>query len=193
MQTIKFYKEKRDFQKTPEPEGVEEPDYNGNNLFVIHKHDARSLHYDFRIEMEGALISWAVPKGPSTNPEDTRLALRTEDHPLKYANFEGVIPEGEYGAGTVLIWDRGTYHNIRAGKEKDDAGISASLKQGKIEIYLEGEKLKGGFALIRTGNDQPEKWILKKIKDEYADARRKPVSTEVKSVKSGKTLEELRN
>jgi len=186
--TLSTYRRKRDFRSTPEPSGgktgsSEKP------LFVIQKHDAGNLHYDLRLEMDGVLRSWAVPKGPSTDPREKRLAVPTEDHPLEYADFEGVIPESEYGAGTVLVWDTGPYRNLRS--EKKDGGLSMaeSYKDGKIEVWLEGRKIRGGYALIRTGND--ERWLLVKMDDDEADARRNPVSTEPKSVLSGQTLEQI--
>jgi len=124
--------------------------------FVVHEHDASHLHYDFRLEMEGVLRSWAIPKGPSMNPSEKRLAVLVEDHPLEYLDFEGVIPEGEYGAGTVAIWDHGTY-------------ILLEKKEGKIVFFLEGEKLRGNFSLIRLGGGRKRnEWLLIKHKDEYA-------------------------
>ncbi|KAF0143554.1 MAG: DNA ligase (ATP) [Nitrospirae bacterium] len=126
-------------------------------VFVVHEHHARHLHFDFRIEMEGVLKSWAVPKGPSMNPSDKRLAIMVEDHPLDYGSFEGVIPEGNYGAGTVVIWDRGTYNLLAGG-----------IYKGKIEIMLQGEKLKGVFVLTRMKGKDKE-WLLIKKNDEYAD------------------------
>lgn len=187
---LKKYKEKRDFRKTVEPAGGRKKS-SKKPIFIIQKHDASNLHYDFRLEMDGVLKSWAIPKGPSTDPSIKRLAMPTEDHPLEYADFEGVIPEGQYGAGTVILWDRGTYENKRAEKEKDKKSMEESYNEGKIEIYLKGQKLKGGYALIRTGKGKNERWLLIKMKDEEADARRNPVSTEPKSVLSGKTIEEI--
>jgi DNA ligase D-like protein (predicted 3'-phosphoesterase) len=183
------YEKKRDFRSSPEPQGGtsapgDEP------VFVIQKHDASNLHYDFRIEVEGVLKSWAVPKGPSTDPRQKRLAMPTEDHPLEYADFEGVIPEDEYGGGTVLLWDRGPYRNLRAAKHDDGASMAESLADGKIEVWLEGSKISGGYALVRTGGDD-ERWLLIKMDDEEADARRKPTSTEPESVASGRDLEEV--
>jgi DNA ligase D-like protein (predicted 3'-phosphoesterase) len=183
--SLKDYKEKRDFRKTKEPSGEEEG--GRENLFVIQKHDARNLHYDFRIRVEGVLVSWAVPKGPSTDPSEKRLAIRTEDHPLSYADFEGVIPEGEYGAGTVMVWDRGAYENLN-----EDERIVEGLKNGHIKINLQGEKLKGGYALTET-NKEKSWWILVKTRDEEADARRNPTSTQPTSVLTGRTLAEIKN
>ena len=155
-------------------------------------HDASNLHYDFRLEVEGVLKSWAVPKGPSTDTRVKRLAMPTEDHPMEYADFEGVIPEGEYGAGTVLLWDTGTYENLREEKEGDKTSMKQSLNDGKIEIYLKGEKLKGGYVLIRTGKGKSDRWLLIKMKNKEADARRNPVSTEKRSVLSARTLREIK-
>lgn len=189
---LREYREKRDFKRTAEPSGDEKLDGRRKHQFVIQKHDASNLHYDFRLQIGDVLISWAVPKGPSTDPSVKRLAARTEDHPLQYGNFEGVIPEGEYGAGTVMIWDRGDYRNLRAEKESDGADMQTSLDDGKIEVWLNGEKLRGGYVLIRTSKGKHEQWLLKKMDDDQADARRNPVSTEPKSVESGLTLEDIK-
>ncbi|HBH11551.1 MAG TPA: DNA ligase [Clostridiales bacterium] len=195
MEKLADYKKKRDFNKTTEP-GDEEVSFDwteGRPVFVIQKHQASSLHYDFRIEVDGVLKSWAVPKGPSTDPSVKRLAVPTEDHPLGYADFEGVIPEGEYGGGTMIIWDRGTYRNL---KEEDAHGEVLSLEDqienGHVTIWLEGQKLRGGYALIRTGKGEKPRWLLIKMDDDGADARRNPTSTEPNSVKSGLNLEEMR-
>jgi bifunctional non-homologous end joining protein LigD len=134
---------------------------------VVQKHDASRLHYDFRLAINGVLVSWAVPKGPSMNPAERHLAIRTEDHPLEYADFEGVIPGGQYGAGTVMVWDRGTYD------PQNDSPPEKQLVQGKIEVVLHGTKLRGGFALIRTRSSinsrNKEGWLLIKERDEYTD------------------------
>lgn len=188
---LKEYTNKRNFSKTPEPSG-EQQKAGGSQIFVIQKHSASNLHYDFRLEIQGVLVSWAVPKGPSTNPSERRLAMPTEDHPLEYANFEGVIPEDEYGAGTVMVWDNGYYRNLRSEKEDDGAAMKQSYDEGKIEVWLEGKKLKGGYALIRTSSGSNERWLLIKMDDQEADARRKPTSTENESVLSGRTLEEIK-
>lgn len=189
---LKEYKKKRDFRQTSEPSGDERISGRKTNQFVIQKHAASNLHYDFRLQVGDVLTSWAVPKGPSMDPSEKRLAMRTEDHPLSYGNFEGVIPEGEYGGGTVMIWDRGSFRNLREEKEEDGASMEESLSEGKVEVWLEGEKLEGGYVFIRTGKDDDgEKWLLKKMDDEKADARRNPISTEPRSVQSGKTIEEI--
>jgi len=190
---LKPYRRKRDFRKTAEPKGRPPRRDARRPIFVVQKHRARTLHYDFRLEVDGVLKSWAVPKGPSMNPADKRLAVLVEDHPLDYADFEGVIPEGEYGAGAVLVWDRGTYGNL-----KEEAGEGApvsmadALRAGEIAVRLEGEKLRGGFALVRTrmgGN--PKNWLLIKMKDADADPRRNPVENEPASVLTGRTIEKI--
>jgi DNA ligase D-like protein (predicted 3'-phosphoesterase) len=194
-QALEAYEQKRDLSKTPEPsDGESELDWASERpVFVIQKHDASSLHYDFRIEVEGVLKSWAVPKGPSTDPSDKRLAVPTEDHPLDYADFEGVIPEDEYGGGTVLIWDRGSYRNLKDSDGEEEAeSVSQQIDNGHVTIWLNGAKIAGGYALIRTDQGDDERWLLIKMDDDEADARRNPVSTEPKSVKSGRTLEEIR-
>lgn len=178
------YNEKRDFGKTGEPAAEDfDPEWSGEGpIFVIHKHDASNLHYDFRFEVDGVLASFVVPKGPSTDPGEKRLALRTEDHPMAYADFEGTIPEDEYGGGTVMVWDRGTYTNPK------DAPVTDQLDDGHVTIQLDGEKLSGGYALTQTGD---ERWLLVKMDDDEADARRNPVSTEPDSVKTGRSLEDI--
>lgn len=182
------YRRKRDFRRTPEPESGGAP--GERPIFVIQKHDASSHHFDFRIEADGVLKSWAVPKGPSTDPRDKRLAVPTEDHPLAYADFEGVIPEGEYGAGTVLVWDAGPYENITE-KDGEPVSVSDALADGHLLMRLHGEKISGGYALQRIGEGDEERWLLIKMDDEDADARRNPVSTQPRSVKSGRTIAEI--
>jgi DNA ligase D-like protein (predicted 3'-phosphoesterase) len=187
---LKKYASKRNFSKTPEPTG-EKQESGRDKIFVIQKHSASNLHYDFRLEINGVLVSWVVPKGPSTDPSERRLALPTEDHPLEYANFEGVIPEDEYGAGTVMVWDNGYYRNLMAEKDDDGVTMKQAYDDGKIEVWLKGEKVKGGYVLIRTDSGSNERWLLIKMDDQEADARRNPTSTENKSVLSGRTLQEI--
>ncbi len=187
---LKDYHNKRDFDMSPEPRG--DQNFSEDELiFVIQKHNAGNLHYDFRLEVDGVLKSWAIPKGPSTNPDDKRLAIPTEDHPIEYAAFEGVIPEDQYGAGEVIVWDMGSYENT---SKKEDASFSmeTALQKGHITVYLQGKKLEGGYALIRTGSNENSRWLFMKMKDDKADARRNPVSTEPKSVISGKKIEDLK-
>lgn len=161
---------KNELKKTPEPGGDKYKPPWKEPIFVIQKHFATNLHYDFRLEVDGALASWAVPKGLPEAPGAKRLAVRTEDHPLEYADFEGVIPEGQYGAGTVIIWDRGTYINLRKEKE-ENTDMKKSLSEGKIEVWLKGGKVKGAYYLIKTGMQKDrEQWLLIKAKDEKIDA-----------------------
>jgi DNA ligase D-like protein (predicted 3'-phosphoesterase) len=159
--------------------------------FVFQKHAATSLHYDFRLEAGGALKSWAVPKGPSTDPRDKRLAMPVEDHSLDYGDFEGVIPEGSYGAGAVIVWDTGEYHNLTE-KDGEEVPIEQALENGHAVVWLEGRKLRGAWSLNRIASGEDERWLLVKRRDGEADARRNPVSTEPESVLSGRTIEEVR-
>ncbi len=154
--------------------------------FVIQKHAASSLHYDFRLEVDGTLRSWAVPKGPSTDPRVKRLAVEVEDHPLEYADFEGRIGSGNYGAGAVIVWDAGTYRNL-----DEDRSMAEAIDAGHVKFWLDGEKLTGGWTLQRTDAGAKPQWLLIKRRDEHADARRNPESTQPESVKSGRTLEEV--
>lgn len=187
---LKEYHKKRDFDRTAEPFGGDRRKSNGR-IFVVQKHDASNLHYDFRIEVDGVLKSWAVPKGPSLNPKEKRLAVETEEHPIEYADFEGVIPEDQYGGGTVMVWDAGTYRNLKEEHKGKNKTMKSAYKDGEITIWLEGKKLKGGFALIRTGKRGSEKWLLIKMDDHKADGRRNPVSTQPKSVLTGRTLRQI--
>jgi DNA ligase D-like protein (predicted 3'-phosphoesterase) len=182
------------YRSRRDPDATQEPFASGafasdGCAFVIQKHDASSLHYDVRLEVDGVLKSWAVPKGPSTDPRDKRLAIATEDHPLEYAAFEGVIPEDEYGGGTVLIWDRGSFENIT---EKSDGvrPMAEALAEGHVLVRLHGEKLGGGYALQRI-DEAADQWLLVKMDDAEADARRNPVSTEPRSVSTGRGLDEI--
>src|SRR5882762_8606373 len=158
MSSLKDYEKKRHFKKTPEP-GPEKKSTKSGRLFVIQKHRASQLHYDFRLEDDGVLKSWAVPKGPSLDPGTKRLAMQVEDHPTDYAKFEGVIPEGEYGGGTVMVWDYGTYELEHTGS------VAAALKAGELKFSLKGKKLLGSWALVRTHGRQ---WLLLKHRDFYA-------------------------
>src|SRR5512147_1161444 len=164
---LREYSSKREFKKTPEPKpGLRQEGH--RLIFVVHKHAARALHYDLRLELEGVLKSWAVPKGPSLDPSSKRLAIRVEDHPLDYKDFEGVIPEGNYGAGSVIIWDRGSYHHPSARDRRESEGLLLDgLRKGNMKFILDGEKLQGEFALVKTGKDE-KSWLLLKKKDRYA-------------------------
>ncbi len=166
---LKLYSEKRDFKNTPEPKAKAVKA--GKTLeFVIQRHDASHLHYDFRLEMGGVLKSWAVPKGPSLNPKHKRLAMMVEDHPYEYREFEGTIPAGNYGAGTVEIWDRGTYSALAPSNDGDEKELLKELKSGNLKFVLNGEKLKGEFALVKlkTESKQQNEWLLIKHRDQYA-------------------------
>src|SRR6266536_4330508 len=148
---LEEYKRKRRFSETPEPPPKVEK--KAGQRFVVQRHRATRLHYDFRLEMEGVLKSWAVPKGPSLNPEDKRLAMMVEDHPYDYRTFEGIIPEGNYGAGTVIVWDEGTYEALEGGSKKDqERSLLQQLKKGSLKFRMHGNKLKGEFALVKLKN-----------------------------------------
>ncbi len=185
--SLTHYKKKRDFSKTTEPKSGRSKDKD-KLQFVIQKHDASRLHYDFRLEMEGVLKSWAVPKGPSTDPKTKRLAMMVEDHPFDYKDFEGIIPKGEYGGGTVIVWDQGTYEPIEQikGKKAQEKHLLKQLKAGSLKIILHGEKLKGEFVLVKTQGMGENGWLLIKHKDEFAKAN--DVTNKDKSVLSGKTI-----
>jgi bifunctional non-homologous end joining protein LigD len=166
---LKTYAEKRNFDLTPEPKPTpgKSASHSDALTFVIQKHAASHLHYDFRLELNGALVSWAVPKGPSLNPKQRRLAAKVEDHPLDYGGFEGMIPQGEYGGGEVIVWDRGTYETQKAPLDRvsQERELNLELERGKLEFVLHGEKLKGGWVLIRTQTNQ---WLLMKRNDDFA-------------------------
>jgi bifunctional non-homologous end joining protein LigD len=185
---LKAYQSRRNFDETPEPRPVLGA-HEGRLIFVVQQHAARALHYDLRLELEGVLKSWAVPKGPSLNPTMKRLAVQVEDHPLDYQDFEGVIPEGNYGAGSVIVWDRGFYQHPAAqdGRESEEL-LLVGLRQGNLKFVLAGEKLKGEFALVRTKKDE-KSWLLLKKKDGYASNA--DILQENRSVMSGKTLAEV--
>jgi bifunctional non-homologous end joining protein LigD len=182
------YNRKRDFRSTPEPKGGENAKRGDKPIFVVQKHDASRLHYDLRLEIDGALASWAVPKGPSLDPSDKRLAVHVEDHPLDYADFEGVIPETQYGAGPVIVWDRGTW-------EPEEDNAAKAVEQGKLSFRLEGEKLAGAWTLTRMngrkGSDQ-DNWLLIKQDDDAAKRQGEGITErEPRSVKTGRTIEEV--
>lgn len=178
--SLEPYKSKRDFSKTTEP--LPKKGKSSASLhFGVQKHAATHLHYDFRLELDGVLVSWAVPKGPSMNPNDKRLAIKVEDHPLDYRLFEGVIPEGSYGAGTVELWDEGTYTVDK--DENISKYMRDGLKKGHVEFELHGKKLKGKFALIHLKNTEKDnQWLLIKSKDEYASSK-DPINVKKKGLK----------
>jgi len=186
------YRRKRKFSATPEPPGRVRSRSGRSPIFVVQKHDASRLHYDFRLEINGVLASWAVPKGPSLDPAVKRLAIRTEDHPIEYANFEGVIPEGQYGAGTVMVWDKGTY------SPDGDLSSERQLAKGEIKVVLHGKKLRGGFVLLCPGRPLADpgsktRWLLIKRRDDYADPSWQIEDPALnRSVKTGRTLKEIK-
>lgn len=188
--SLTLYRKKRTFHSTTEPEGGKNT---GASLhFVVQKHDASHLHYDFRLEMNGVLKSWAVPKGPSLDPSVKRLAMMVEDHPYDYREFEGIIPEGNYGAGTVIVWDEGTYEPAEedtAGKKTQEKTLLAAVKKNRLRFILHGKKLKGEFALVKTHTGAENAWLLMKIKDRYASE--KDITLRQRSVLSGKTIEQV--
>lgn len=189
---MKNYNDKRDFSKTKEPRDEPSRKKNKEPIFVIQKHDATNLHYDFRLEIDNTLKSWSVPKGPSTDPSVKRMAIPTEDHPIAYADFEGTIPKGQYGGGTVMIWDHGTIESNKKDEDGNIISLEDSFNEGSIEVTLHGKKLKGGYNLVEMkGGRMKGNWLLMKQDDDEADARRNPVSTETKSAVTGRSLKEI--
>ena len=189
---LKEYNKKRVFNQTPEPTGGKSG--SGQLQFVVQEHDASRLHYDFRLEMEGVLKSWAVPKGPSLNPQDKRLAMMVEDHPFNYKDFEGIIPKGNYGAGSVIVWDQGTYEPLeKAGSKKEqEKELLKELKSGSLKFRMHGEKLNGGFALVHIKNNRQKgnnAWLLIKHKDAFASTT--DITKKGRSVQSGKTVSQI--
>src|SRR5262252_9862023 len=188
---LREYRRKRDFRKTPEPAGaVADVSHSKSRTFVVQKHAASRLHYDFRLELEGVLKSWAIPKGPSLDPADKRLAMHVEDHPLEYGSFEGIIPKGQYGGGTVLLWDRGTWEPV--------GDPHKAYRAGSLKFTLNGDKLRGGFALVKIGARRHDRgddrsWLLIKERDrQAASGRARPiVESHPESVASGRSLEQI--
>jgi bifunctional non-homologous end joining protein LigD len=186
---LKEYREKRDFRVSPEPSGLaskKQSTRSRSRIYVVQKHQASRLHYDFRLEHNGVLLSWAVPKGPSLDPSVKRLAIQVEDHPLEYAQFEGVIPDGQYGAGTVMVWDIGTWR-----PEQDD--VADAIKKGELKLTLRGKKLRGSWVLVRTpgyGRNARKSWLLIKHRDRYASKRDITV-VQPKSVRTGRLLADI--
>jgi bifunctional non-homologous end joining protein LigD len=185
--SLAAYRSKRAFTETPEPVGRVRRS-GCTRAFVVQKHAASRLHYDFRLAVNGVLVSWAVPKGPSMTPADKRLAVRTEDHPLEYAKFEGMIPPGQYGAGIVMVWDLGKYEPL------EDQPPEEQLALGKVQIVLQGEKLRGGFTLIQIKKSgRRDYWLLIKSRDEYADPSWDIDSARFdRSVLTGRTMKEIK-
>src|SRR3954464_12495994 len=187
---LKTYNRKRDFAKTAEPAGTLGPSKAAHApaLFMVQKHDATRLHYDFRIEMDGVMKSWAVTRGPSLNPDDKRLAVRTEDHPMGYASFEGTIPKGEYGRGTVMLWDWGTW---TPDPRKDP---KKTIEEGHLHFTLAGHRMNGEWIMFRLKprpGDRTENWILRKVNDEQAGSSLGLTERYLTSIKTGRTMQEI--
>lgn len=189
---LEEYRRKRDFSRTREPAGGSAASDRGRLRFVIQKHAASSLHYDLRLELDGVMRSWAVPKGPSLDPAVKRLAMQVEDHPIEYNSFEGTIPKGEYGGGTVMLWDRGTFTpDEPRGEESHEDTVRRGLRAGKLSFTFHGERLRGSFALVRTDGGEKPKWLLIKHRDADADPGSDITAEVVTSVESGRTMEEI--
>lgn len=189
---LRKYREKRNFKATPEPAGRalrKKLAESQGPRFVIQKHFARRLHYDVRLEAEGVLKSWAVPKGPSIDPKDKRLAIMTEDHPLDYQSFEGTIPRGEYGGGRMIVWDRGLYRNLTRVNNRF-IPLEKAIEKGKIVIWLEGEKLSGAWKLTRM-NQENREWLMIRMKGNPEQPKEQPVETAPESVVTGRRIEDL--
>ncbi|MGQ0589950.1 MAG: DNA polymerase ligase N-terminal domain-containing protein, partial [Sphingosinicella sp.] len=182
------YSRKRDFSKTKEPAGKVAGKRAKQRIFMVQKHDATRLHYDFRLELGGTLKSWAVTRGPSLDPADKRLAVRTEDHPMRYATFEGTIPKGEYGGGTVMLWDRGTWEP-EPGKDP-----AKTIEEGHLHFTLHGERMKGEWVMFRLKprlGEKGENWILKKVDDEFAGSSTGLTDVHLTSVETDRTMQEI--
>ena len=187
---LEEYARKRDFTRTAEPKAIRRKPAK-KLAYVIQKHDASRLHYDLRLELDGVMKSWAVPRGPSLDPGQKRIAVEVEDHPVDYNSFEGTIPEGEYGGGTVMIWDRGTYAyggDSTSGVE----GIRRGLTKGTLEVTLAGKRLKGSWVLVRTRRaGKAQQWLLIKQHDRYASSTTDPTAKYLKSVVTGRTMQQI--
>ncbi len=190
MPDLKRYRQKRDLGSTPEPFGEEaafrRPAPGGARSFVVQQHAATRMHWDLRLEIDGVLVSWAVPKGPSLDSRERRFAAQTEDHPLEYASFEGIIPPGNYGAGAMIVWDRGVYHTVKGTPPGE------GLVSGKLDLVFEGHKLRGRFALVRMKGEDGKSWLLLHKGPPPSEAA-EVVESQPESVLSGLTIEELRD
>ena len=191
--TLKEYRRKRDFRTTAEPAGRKPArrKRRATLRFVIQKHAATNLHFDLRLELDGVMKSWAVPKGPSMDPADKRLAMEVEDHPFEYNDFEGTIPKGEYGGGTVMIWDRGTYRADEAEPGRDEEVLRREYRKGKLSITFDGERLSGSFTLVRTDSGPKPKWLLIKHRDEQVRRGSDIVAEHETSIVTGRTMAEI--
>lgn len=192
--TLKEYRGKRRFDRTDEPRGDSPAVGGAEPVFVVQIHDASTLHFDFRLEVDGVLKSWSVPKGPSTDPEVRRLAVPTEDHPMEYREFEGVIAEGEYGAGTVIVWDEGTYRPLTHDRRNRPLPFAEALEKGHVSFRLHGSKLRGGYSLTRfrgADGSERESWLLVKRDDGRAGGRDAPDPHRARSARTGRTLRQV--
>ena len=186
------YRRRRDFDVTDEPEGDVPRGSDGPPLFVLQHHDASSEHWDLRLEVDDVLASWAVPKGPSTDPREKRLAVHVEDHPRDYGDFEGHIAEEEYGGGNVVVWDMGPYVNETTDDDGEPVRMAEAIAGGHVRFRVDGDKLDGAWALTRTKmRGDPSNWLLVKVDDDGADARRNPTRTEPESVLTGRTVDDV--
>jgi DNA ligase D-like protein (predicted 3'-phosphoesterase) len=183
------YRRKRNLRRSGEPAAGPRTARRHRPRFVVQEHQASTLHYDFRLEADGVLKSWAIPKGPAADPAEKRLAMPTEDHPLEYENFEGVIPEGEYGAGEVIVWDAGTYTNRSRDTDGHKISVAQAIDNGHVSVDLHGKKLRGGYSLTRMRRGGRQAWLLVKKADEFAGGD--PVKTSPESVRSGKTVDQM--
>jgi bifunctional non-homologous end joining protein LigD len=192
--SLATYTRKRDFTRTPEPRGGARVRASGRLAFVVQKHAASHLHFDLRLEIDGVMKSWAVPKGPSLDPAVKRLAMQVEDHPMKYNSFEGIIPRGEYGGGTVMLWDRGAY-TFWTPDPDPQARLREGYAAGELKFELKGRRLKGTWVLVRLGRGDPDKpqWLLIKHDDDWALPGSDVVAEQVTSVASRRTMEQITN
>ncbi|MFF8431511.1 MULTISPECIES: DNA polymerase ligase N-terminal domain-containing protein [unclassified Streptomyces] len=190
---LRAYRGRRDFERTREPSGKAAAPAAARPRFVVQIHDARRMHFDFRLQVGDVLKSWSVPRGPSTDPGDKRLAVPTEDHPPAYEDFEGVIPQGEYGGGTVIVWDHGTYEPLSHDRRGRPVDFAESLEQGHATFRLHGTKLRGEYALtrLRTGQGEEEAWLLVRKRPARAQAHGTPDPRRARSVRTGRTLAQV--
>ncbi|MGD8276543.1 MAG: DNA polymerase ligase N-terminal domain-containing protein [Gemmatimonadota bacterium] len=192
MDSLSEYRRKRDFGRTSEPAGDVGPGDGGPLEFVIQMHAASNLHFDLRLELDGVMKSWAVPRGPTFDPATKRLAMQTEDHPMAYNHFEGTIPKGEYGGGTVMLWDRGRYFPDEAAPDEDaQVALRRELEKGKLSVTFLGERMRGSFALVRTEAGDRPKWLLIKHRDRFVRRGIEPAAAYPTSVVTGRTLAEI--
>ncbi len=190
MDPLSSYHNKRNLSKSNEPKGkVVKKRKSTQLVFVVQKHASSHLHFDFRLEINGVLKSWAIPKGPSSSTKEKRLAILTEDHPLEYRNFEGVIPKGQYGAGVVMLWDKGKYRNMKKDSHNRIIPMETCFRKGRIEIFLSGKRMHGGYALIRY---RGKNWLLIKMQDKMVEDHKNLVACYLRSVKTNRSMDEIK-